>query len=63
MISPTSSGVYPVPESVGHPEGPPNDPGHRRFNHPVNQTDDSQRRKRTEVLQSERRNDAGEHGA
>ena len=46
-----------------HPEGAPNDPSHRRSDHPVNQTDDGQRRKRTDVLRGDRRNDAGEHEA
>jgi len=48
---------------MGHPEEAPNNPSHRGSNHPVNQTDDGQRRKRIDVLRSEHRYNAGEHEA
>ena len=63
VISPTTSGEYPVPKSVRHPEKLPDGPGHRRASYPIKQTNDGQRRERTDVLRSERRNDTGEQEA
>jgi hypothetical protein len=63
VISPTTSGKYPIPKSVRHPEKAPDGPSHRPTGHPIKQTDNGQWTQRTDVLRSKRRNNTGEQEA
>ncbi len=46
-----------------HPEKVLDSPGHQRASHSIKQTDNSQRRQRTDVLRTKCRNDTGEEEA
>ena len=63
VISPTPSGEYPIPKSMGDPEKGPDGPSHQGACYPINHTNDCQRRQRTDVVCTNRRNDIGEEEA
>ena len=63
VVSPTTSGKYPIPKSVRHPEKAPDGPSHHPASHPIQQTDNGQWTQRTDVLRSKRRNNTGEQEA
>jgi hypothetical protein len=48
---------------MGHPEKGPDGPSHQGACYPINHTNDRQRRQRTDVVRTNRRNDIGEEEA
>jgi hypothetical protein len=63
IISPTPGGKYPIPKSMRYPENGPDGPSHQRASYPINHTDNCQRRQRTDVVRTNRRDDTGEEEA